>query len=615
MQIQGVIPRDFIDQLLARVNLVDVINARVPLKKAGAAYKACCPFHQEKSPSFTVNSNKQYYHCFGCGAHGDAISFLVEHDGLSFVEAVEVLAQQVGMVVPRQQLSKEQQKVQQQRIERERDLYDVSHAVAKFYRQQLRDHTASDEAKAYLRQRELTPEVAKRFIIGFAPPGWDSLVKGLQADARLTAQLIELGLLVAKDSGKSYDRFRHRIMFPIRNAKGQVIAFGGRVLSVEDQPKYLNSPESPIFHKSDTLYGLYEWRQSRDTSDYLIVVEGYMDVVALAQHGVNNAVATLGTAITESHCQLLFRQVDELVFCFDGDRAGLNAAWKALELVLPVIGGPRSVKFLFLDQGDDPDSAVRKLGAAGFRALMDKALPLSDFWLQHLLNKLSVSTAYPEGRQQLVALAQPYIVRASGLYQYLLVELLAFQVNLPTWRLERQLGIKTGYASGQVGQRADFNNAGGPSNLGQSNNGLFAAKSAKPIRKQSMSLAKYLVRILLIKPNWALELAPLLEPMLAMSLQQDAKILLALLRCHQLPFEQQQQALERFNQHYATELDYIQSQPMPDADEELSAMFESTAIRLADELEKALLKRQVHQGETLGALQAFLAERKNNRRP
>ena len=615
MQIQGVIPRDFIDQLLARVNLVDVINARVPLKKAGAAYKACCPFHQEKSPSFTVNSNKQYYHCFGCGAHGDAISFLVEHDGLSFVEAVEVLAQQVGMVVPRQQLSKEQQKVQQQRIERERDLYDVSHAVAKFYRQQLRDHTASDEAKAYLRQRELTPEVAKRFIIGFAPPGWDSLVKGLQADARLTAQLIELGLLVAKDSGKSYDRFRHRIMFPIRNAKGQVIAFGGRVLSVEDQPKYLNSPESPIFHKSDTLYGLYEWRQSRDTSDYLIVVEGYMDVVALAQHGVNNAVATLGTAITESHCQLLFRQVDELVFCFDGDRAGLNAAWKALELVLPVIGGPRSVKFLFLDQGDDPDSAVRKLGAAGFRALMDKALPLSDFWLQHLLNKLSVSTAYPEGRQQLVALAQPYIVRASGLYQYLLVELLAFQVNLPTWRLERQLGIKTGYASGQVGQRADFNNAGGPSNLGQSNNGLFAAKNAKPIRKQSMSLAKYLVRILLIKPNWALELAPLLEPMLAMSLQQDAKILLALLRCHQLPFEQQQQALERFNQHYATELDYIQSQPMPDADEELSAMFESTAIRLADELEKALLKRQVHQGETLGALQAFLAERKNNRRP
>ncbi|WP_006460962.1 DNA primase [Thiomicrospira aerophila] len=614
MQIQGVIPRDFIDQLLARVNLVDVINARVPLKKAGATYKACCPFHQEKTPSFTVNPNKQYYHCFGCGAHGDAISFLVEHDGLSFIEAVEVLAQQVGMTVPRQKLSKEQQKVQQQRIERERDLYDVSHAAAKFYRAQLRDHSDAAQAKTYLRQRGLTPEVAKRFIIGFAPPGWDALIKGLQADARLTAQLVELGLLVVNDSGKTYDRFRHRIMFPIRNGKGQVIAFGGRVLSAEEQPKYLNSPESPIFHKSDTLYGLYEWRQSRDQSDYLIVVEGYMDVVALAQHGVNNAVATLGTAITESHCQLLFRQVDELVFCFDGDRAGLNAAWKALELVLPLIGGQRSVKFLFLDQGEDPDSAVRKLGAEGFRALVNQAMPLSDFWLQHLLNKLSVSTAYPEGRQQLVALAQPYILRATGLYQYLLIELLASQVNLPTWRLERQLGVRTGYAGGQAGQGVGANNTAGQPSLGQPRSSVNSARNARTIRKQNMSLAKYLVRILLIKPSWAFDLAPLLEPMLAMSQHHDAKILLALLRCHQLPLEQQHSAFERFNQHYAAEIDYIQSQPIPDSDEEVSAMFESTAIRLADELEKALLKSQVHQGETLSALQAFLAERKNNSR-
>lgn len=601
---QGTIPRDFIDQLLARVNLVDVINARVPLKKAGATYKACCPFHQEKTPSFNVNPNKQFYHCFGCGAHGDAISFLVEHDGLSFVEAVEVLAQQVGMTVPRQQLSKQQQKVQQQRIERERNLYDVSHAVAKFYRKQLREHSGSAEAKAYLRERGLTSEVAKRFIIGFAPPGWDSLVNGMQADAVLAKQLIELGLLVEKTDGKTYDRFRHRIMFPIRNPKGQVIAFGGRVLSAEEQPKYLNSPESPIFHKSDTLYGLYEWRQSRDAAEHLVVVEGYMDVVALAQYGVNNAVATLGTAITESHCQILFRQVDELVFCFDGDRAGLNAAWKALELVLPLIGGQRSVKFLFLAEGEDPDSTVRQLGAEGFQALVERATPLSDFWLQHLIAKLTVSTDYPEGRQQLVALAQPYIMRATALYQYFLLELLANQVSLPLWRLERQMGLKTGYTPTQ-GVAKTSAKALVPTKQNP-------AGSLKSSVKLHMSLAKYLVRILLIKPNWAAQLSQLLAGLLQASRDDDAQMLWALLRCHQAEWAQQEPLFAQFNAYYATQLQYIESQPMPETDEELSAMFESMAIRLADELETALLKQQVHQGETLGDLQAFLVERKKH---
>ncbi|AEG32122.1 DNA primase [Thiomicrospira cyclica ALM1] len=599
MQMQGTIPRDFIDQLLARVNLVDVINARVPLKKAGATYKACCPFHQEKTPSFNVNPTKQFYHCFGCGAHGDAISFLVEHDGLSFVEAVEVLAQQVGMTVPRQKLSKQQQKVQQQRIERERDLYDVSHAVAKFYRQQLREHSSSDEAKAYLRQRGLTPEVAKRFIIGFAPPGWSTLVPGLSADVRLTQQLIELGLLVEKSEDKVYDRFRHRIMFPIRNGKGQVIAFGGRVLSEEDKPKYLNSPESPIFHKSDTLYGLYEWRKSRDASGYLIVVEGYMDVVALAQFGVDNAVATLGTAITESHCQILFNQVDTLMFCFDGDRAGLNAAWKALELVLPFIGGQRSVKFLFLAEGEDPDSTVRQLGAQGFFDLVEDALPLSDFWMQSLLTKLSVSTAHPEGRQQLVTLAQPYIMRATALYQYLLLELLAQQVDLPVWRLERQMGLKTGYTPLSQGGRVAKNSVSPRHH-----------NASSSVVKPSMSLAKYLVRILLIKPQWAGQLALVLGNLLQATKNQDARMLLALLKCYQVTPPQQTQLLAEFTDYYASQLQYIEAQPLPDTDEELSPMFENMAIRLADELEKALLKRQVHQGDALDDLQEFLTERK-----
>ncbi|SFR60967.1 DNA primase [Thiomicrospira sp. ALE5] len=597
MQIQGVIPRDFIDQLLARVNLVDVVNARVPLKKAGATYKACCPFHQEKTPSFNVNPNKQFYHCFGCGAHGDAITFLVEHDGLTFVEAVEVLAQQVGMTVPRKKMSRAEQKVQQQRVERERDLYDISHDVAKFYRRQLRDHSDSAQAKTYLRQRGLTPEVAKRFIIGFAPPGWASLIKGLQANSRVSKQLIELGLLVEKQPGNSYDRFRHRIMFPIRNGKGQVIAFGGRVLRSEDQPKYLNSPESPIFHKSDTLYGLYEWRQSRDQSDYLIVVEGYMDVVALAQHGVNNAVATLGTAITESHCQLLFRQVDELVFCFDGDKAGLAAAWKALELVLPQIGGQRSVKFLFLDEGEDPDSAVRKLGEQGFRQQVAQALPLSDFFVQHLLNKLSVSVDYPEGRQQLVALAQPYILRATALYQYFLIELLASQVGLPVWRLERQLGLKPMHAA----KRDDS----------AKQDRFHAQAGQKKLVKPKMSLARFLVRILLDRPEWAAQLALLLTPLLPVSNQQDARMLLALLACYQLPADQQNDAFEKFNHDYAQQLDYIQRQPLPDAEAEVKTMFQDMAIRLADELEVVLLRQKVHQGETIEDLQAFLTDRKN----
>jgi DNA primase len=325
MAYQGTIPRDFIASLLAKADIVDVINQRVPLKKAGATYKACCPFHQEKTPSFNVNPQKQMYHCFGCGASGDAVKFLMEYDGLSFVEAIETLASQMGLVVPRERVSSKQQETQRRAL----DLYEVMSSVARFYRQQLKTHPQSEQAKTYLRQRGLTPEIAKTFLIGYSPSGWDTLVKGLSADAALTQQLIELGMLVKNDEGKIYDRFRHRIMFPIRDGRGRVVAFGGRVLNADDKPKYLNSPETPIFHKSYALYGLFELRQSRQKFNHIIVVEGYMDVVALAQFGVRNAVATLGTATTPEHLEMLFRQVDEIVFCFDGDSAGLKAAWKA----------------------------------------------------------------------------------------------------------------------------------------------------------------------------------------------------------------------------------------------------------------------------------------------
>jgi len=602
LEIQGVIPRDFIDQLLARVSLVDVINARVPLQKAGVTYKACCPFHQEKTPSFNVNPTKQFYHCFGCGAHGDAIGFLMDYDGLSFVEAIEVLAQDVGMTVPRKKLSPAQQTKQREQVKRDRDLYDVSYAVAKFYRRQLRDHADAETAKTYLRQRGLTPEIAKRFIIGFAPPGWTHLMTGLTTEAKtdpaLQTQLISLGLLVEKTANNHYDRFRNRIMFPIRNGKGQVIAFGGRVLSSEDKPKYLNSSESPIFHKSDTLYGLYEWRQSRDASPHLIIVEGYMDVVALAQYGVNNAVATLGTAITESHCQILFREVDELVFCFDGDRAGLQAAWKALELVLPAITGQRAVKFLFLAEGDDPDSTVRRVGKDGFDALMANALPLSDFWIQSLLRKLTVGANYPEGRQQLISLAQPYILQAQGFYQYFLIELIADQIKLPVWRLEKQLGLK---ASGAI-QRNQVQGVGRARSSWQS-------MKSPIVNKPAMSLGKHLVRILLVKPEWAMQLNLLLAPILAYIPQNDDQVLFELLSCHRLSPERQAQAFATFNQCYAETLAYIEQQPLPDEEDNLSAMFEHMALRLADELEKSILRHDVHQGEALANLQAFLKER------
>lgn len=486
---KGSIPRPFIDDLLNRADIAEVINQRVPLKKAGTTYKACCPFHSEKTPSFNVNPQQQFYHCFGCGASGDALKFLMEYDGLSFVEAVETLAAQYGMQVPYEVKSPQAQKVQQQRQEKQADLYDVMLMAAKFFRRQLRDHPQSAKAKQYLKERGLSPEVAKTFYIGYAPAGWDNLLKGLGQDysdfTNLTPLLVESGMAVHKpEAQKTYDRFRDRIMFPIRDGRGRVIAFGGRVLDKEQQPKYLNSPETPIFHKSQTLYGLYEMRQSRQKFEHILVVEGYMDVVALGQYGIRNAVATLGTAVTVEHLQLLFRQVNQVVVCFDGDSAGLKAAWKALELSLPMMEDKRSVKFLFLAQGEDPDSTVRQEGVAGFEQRVENALPLSQFLIQGLQGKLSHSAQSIEGRQQLVSLATPYIKLAQGLYQYLLIEALADTVDLPTWRLEKQMQIFTGFAKSP----REANQAAQEKNL-----------PAGKVFSVSMKVA----RILVEKPGWS----------------------------------------------------------------------------------------------------------------
>lgn len=478
MQSTGSIPKSFIEDLLARSDIVQVINQRVPLKKAGGTYKACCPFHSEKTPSFNVSPQKQFYHCFGCGASGDALKFLMEYEGLGFVEAVESLAQISGMQVPREQMTPKQKEQQK----KAHDLYDVMHLVAKFYRQQLREHPQAEVAKVYLKDRGMSAEIAKDFVVGFAPEGWDVLQKGMKADAQLLVQLEECGMLIKKDDGRYYDRFRGRIMFPIRDGRGRVVGFGGRVIK-DEQPKYLNSPETPIFHKSFALYGLYELRQSRQNFTEVLVVEGYMDVVALAQFGIHNAVATLGTATTNEHLDMLFRQVNEVVFCFDGDAAGLKAAWKALDLALPKMVESRSVKFLFLVEGEDPDSTVRKEGVEGFKKRIINARSLSQFLLEGLAAKVTATKNSPEARHQLVVLAAPYIQKAQGLYQFLLAEAFAQKLGLPTWRLEKEMGVRSGFASNQ------FNKGGNAKVLA----------SAIPVKTPSFKLMAIIIK----RPLWA----------------------------------------------------------------------------------------------------------------
>ncbi|MFW8590600.1 DNA primase [Glaciecola sp. 2405UD65-10] len=405
----GRIPPDFIEDLIARSDIVDVIDSRVKLKKAGRNYQACCPFHNEKTPSFSVSQEKQFYYCFGCGAKGNVLSFLMEFDRLDFVEAVEDLAQQHGLEVPREKGSAPL-KSSQEKSERDA-LYALNEQVAKYFSQQIKQHKNSAKVIEYLKGRGLSGQIVKQWDIGYAPEEWDGVLSNFGTSAKAIEHLLSLKLINENENKRRYDFFRHRIMFPIRDKRGRVVAFGGRIIDTEG-PKYLNSPETPVFHKSYELYGLYQARQANRNLERLLVVEGYMDVVALAQFDITNAVAALGTATTPDHIQTMFKSCSEIVCCYDGDRAGRDAAWRALENALAYLQDGKIMKFLFLPDGEDPDSMVRKIGKDAFQKLMSDAKPLSSFFFDSLLSKFSIGSI--EGKAALKAYATPLIEKIIG---------------------------------------------------------------------------------------------------------------------------------------------------------------------------------------------------------
>ena len=398
MPMAGRIPQSFINDLLDRTDIVDVIDARVPLKKAGRSFKACCPFHEEKTPSFNVVPDKQFYHCFGCQVSGTALTFLMEYDRLDFVEAVETLAKMAGVEVPREA-------DRSPPPEDHSRLYEALEKAEKVYRHQLR---SAEGAVDYLKNRGVTGVVARDFALGFAPDAWHTMEEAFKDDQKIrTADLLAAGLLTKNDKGNIYDRFRDRVMFPIRDVRGRVIGFGGRVMGDADGPKYLNSPETPVFHKGRELYGLFEARNALRRIEQLIVVEGYMDVVALSQAGIANCVASLGTAATTDHFQKLYRYSEEVVCCFDGDAAGRRAAWKALENALTTLTDGRQLKFMFLPDGEDPDSLVRKEGKRAFLDRVADAAPAIEYLFSELSTGLDIRQL--DGQARLASLVQPYI--------------------------------------------------------------------------------------------------------------------------------------------------------------------------------------------------------------
>ena len=458
------IPNDFIQTLLARVDIVQVIDRHVALKKAGANFAACCPFHSEKTPSFTVSPTKQFYHCFGCGAHGTAIGFLMEYAGKSFPDAVEELARDAGVEVPRAVTPA----AEAERAQTE-DLSALLLTAAQFYRAALKE---SPRAIEYLKSRGLTGAIASRFGIGYAPDDWQPLA-GTFSDYQNRA-LETAGLVITGEGGKRYDRFRDRIMFPIHDTRGRVIGFGGRVLDA-GEPKYLNSPETPVFAKGRELYGLLQARQALRTADKVVVVEGYMDVVALAQHGVEYAVATLGTSTTPLHAQKLFRLTDTVVFCFDGDEAGRRAAWRALENALPVLTDGKQARFLFLPEGEDPDDAIRRRGREAFEALVDSAIPLSEFLVAELIRRFPPVSA--EGRAALINAAKPLLAELSAPVLAVL--------------LRRRLGDVSGLSEAELGRLLP----------GAARAPAKAAASTSPTARSAPSLLRDLVKCVLLEPG------------------------------------------------------------------------------------------------------------------
>ena len=419
----GHIPRSFIDDLLARLDIVDIVDARVKLKKKGKNYGACCPFHNEKTPSFSVSQEKQFYHCFGCGVHGNAIDFIMEFERLDFVEAIEELASFLGLDVPREQRSGEISTAPRANSEQKRNLYDLMGGISNFYRSQLKI-SANKPAIDYLKNRGLSGEIVQKFCIGYVADEWDLVRKNFGQQKEAQDMLVTVGMLIENDKGNRYDRFRGRVMFPIRDRRGRVIGFGGRVLE-DGTPKYLNSPETPIFHKGKELYGLYEVMQAYREPPQVLVVEGYMDVVALAQYGVDYSVASLGTSTTGDHVQMLFRQTNTVVCCYDGDRAGKEAAWRALENALEYLKTGNTLKFLFLPDGEDPDSYIREHGQAAFEQLVHNATPLSTYLFDNLIEIHKLNLGTTEGKSALRAHASALISKIPDSYfQELLEKLL-----------------------------------------------------------------------------------------------------------------------------------------------------------------------------------------------
>jgi len=425
----GMIPPQFIDELLTRIDIVDIIDPRVPLKKAGKNLHACCPFHNEKTPSFTVSQEKQFYHCFGCGAHGTAVGFLMEYEQMSFPESIHELADHAGMTVPVAQSLSTAPATQ--------NLYDLLDKVSQYYVHQLNNHPQREQFVNYCQQRGLSPQIIEHFNIGMAPDGWDNVLKTFGTTEVARKQLNEAGLLSSNDNGRTYDRFRNRLMFPIRDRRGRVIGFGGRVLD-DSTPKYLNSPETPVFHKGRELYGLFQARKANRKLARIIIVEGYMDVIALADAGITNAVATLGTATTPDHLHQLLRSAPEIVFCFDGDRAGREAAWRAAENAMPLLGGNHQLKFMFLADGEDPDSTVNQHGVDVFNSQVNNAKDYSDFFFDTLEARVDISSM--DGRARLVEIARPFLRHIpAGIYRDMLEQRLSERAQVSSNVLNRHI--------------------------------------------------------------------------------------------------------------------------------------------------------------------------------
>jgi len=540
----GRIPRTFIDDLLNRVDIVEVIDSRVPLKKKGREYWACCPFHGEKTPSFSVSPAKQFYHCFGCQQSGNAVGFLMDYDHMEFVEAIEALAQMIGVEVPYEQGSAPARKAEGLDA-----MYPALEQCSRFYQERLKHNEA---AIAYLKNRGISGQTAKDFAIGYAPPGWNNL----DGEQKL---LIDTGMLVKKDDGNSYDRFRNRLMFPIRDRRGRTIAFGGRVIDPEDTPKYLNSPESPLFHKGEEIYGLYELRKAVTNIERIYITEGYMDVVALAEHGVKTAVATLGTAINNRQIESLFRVCKNLVFCFDGDAAGKKAAWRALEECLTSLKEGRLARFLFLPEGQDPDSYIREFGKQAFDRLVDDASTLTAFLFEHLLAECDIRSL--EGRAQFLDRLRPYFAQIP--LQSLKDQILA--------EIERRLGQKI---DGRMLRL-----------LGEDRP---PAPTLRRLPEQHWTPTRLAINLLLKKPVLAASTGAHNE--LADSGIAGVELLLRLLDViHEEPDISTQNLLDRFrgDQHEAHLYKLAAMEPPVDSDESLERMFSDCL--------QSLQKQYIHQ--------------------